>query len=71
MIKKYDFILQGEDIDGNFISKELYIIYPNIDLDEALKKAKEEAKSILESLEGGHIDIMDLNTDKFYADVEV
>lgn len=67
--KVYDFIFEGENVDGDLITE--YICFKNAENEkDALTLAEKEAIDILKYVNGGHIDIFDING-KFLVDVEV
>lgn len=56
------FYVVGEDIEGS--------VYDFEPAGKTLKEVKKECQELLESLDGGHFDIFDAETDKFIDDVE-
>ena len=65
----YSFILEGENIDGDILTS--CVEFENVEsFKDACELAELEAIHMLESEEGGHIDIFDIDGN-FINDVEV
>lgn len=65
----YSFILEGENIDGDFLQEEWE--FENIEsFEDACELAEQEAERLLKENGGGHIDITDCD-DNFLFYVEV
>lgn len=65
----YSFVLEGENVDGDLLDFEFE--YENFEnFLDACNAVENDAVSILEDENGGHIDIFDMNG-KFITDVEV
>ena len=65
----YGFILEGENVDGDFL--DFCFEYENFEnFLDACNAIEKDAVSILEGENGGHIDIFDMDG-KFINDVEV
>ena len=67
--RTYSFVLEGENVDGDLLS--FAFEYENFEnFLDACNAVENDAISILEDENGGHIDIYDMNG-KFINDVEV
>ena len=65
----YFFILEGENIDGDFLQEEWE--FENVEsFGDACELVKQGAERLLKENGGGHIDIFDIDG-KFVNDVEI
>lgn len=66
----YSFILEGENIDGDFLQEEGE--FENVEsFEDACELVEQEAERLLkENGGGGHIDIFDCD-DNFITDIEI
>lgn len=68
MSKLYEFIIEGENIDGDYICYEFSTSAK--DRKDAINLAIKDARDTLEYVEGGHLDILTIDGD-FVQYVEV
>ena len=67
--KTYSFILEGENVDGDFLQS--CVEFENVEsFKDACELANKEAIDMLKFENGGHIDIFDIDG-KFINDVEI
>ncbi len=69
MVDTFSFVLEGENVNGDFLQFE-YTFENAESFSDACNLAEDTAVKILESEDGGHLDIYD-NEGKFLNDVEV